>query len=149
MRFWAKATQSASAPSKLFSWKLLAVAGLELYPKSPPIKPLTNIALLSPHFGLWSLDFCRVIDAFEGQPENGGAILRSGFVYGTLPGHAFRGEEIFSIEWHLAREEVWYDIYSFALPANFLIRLAGPLARAAQERFASESLNEAARAASA
>jgi uncharacterized protein (UPF0548 family) len=66
-----------------------------------------------------------------------------------LPGHAFRGEEIFSIEWHLAREEVWYDIYSFALPANFLIRLAGPLARAAQERFASESLNEAARAASA
>ena len=110
----------------LFSWKLLAVTGLELYPKSPPIKPLTNIALLSPHFGLWSLDFCRVIDAFEGQPENGGAILRSGFVYGTLPGHAFRGEEIFSIEWHLAREEVWYDIYSFSLPANFLIRLAGP-----------------------
>ena len=137
----------ARAVSSLLSWRLLTVAGLEIFPSQPPIEPQTNLALLSRHFvrlgGLWSLDFCRVIYILEAQPENGGAIRRTGFAYGTLPGHAVRGEEIFSVEWHTATGEVWYDIFSFSLPANVLIRLAGPLARAAQKRFASASLSEA------
>ena len=137
----------ARAVSSLLSWRLLTVAGLEIFPSQPPIEPQTNVALLSRHFarlgGLWSLDFCRVIYILEAQPENGGAIRRTGFAYGTLPGHAVRGEEIFSIEWHVATNEVWYDIFSFSLPGNVLIRLAGPLARAAQKQFASASLCEA------
>ena len=135
------------AVNALLSWRLLTVAGLEIFPSQPPIKPQTNVALLSRHVarlgGLWSLDFCRVIYILEAQPENGGAIRRTGFAYGALPGHAVRGEEIFSIEWHVATNEVWHDIFSFSLPANVLIRLAGPLARAAQKRFASASLSEA------
>jgi uncharacterized protein (UPF0548 family) len=113
------------------------------------MQPETNVALLSRHFrrlgGLWSLDFCRVIYLLEAQPENGGKIERTGFAYGTLPGHAVRGEEIFSIEWHVDTNEVWYDIFSFSLPANVLIRLAGPLARAAQKQFASASFGAASR----
>jgi uncharacterized protein (UPF0548 family) len=137
----------ARAVSALLSWRLLTVAGLEIFPSQPPIEPQTNVALLSRHFarlgGLWSLDFCRVIYILEAQPEHSGAIRRTGFAYGTLPGHAVRGEEIFSIEWHVATNEVWYDIFSFSLPANVLIRLAGPFARAAQKQFASASLSEA------
>jgi uncharacterized protein (UPF0548 family) len=137
----------ARAVNALLSWRLLAVAGLEIFPSQPPMQPQTNIALLSRHFarlgGLWSLDFSRVIYILEAQPEKGGAIQRTGFAYGTLPGHAVRGEEVFSIEWHLATNEVWYDIFSFSLPANVITRLAGPLARAAQKQFASASLREA------
>ena len=137
----------ARAVSALLSWRLLTVAGLEIFPSQPPIEPQTNVALLSRHFarlgGLWSLDFCRVIYILEAQSEHGGAIRRTGFAYGTLPGHAVRGEEIFSIEWHVATNEVWYDIFSFSLPANVLIRLAGPFPRAAQKQFASASLSEA------
>jgi uncharacterized protein (UPF0548 family) len=137
----------ARAVNALLSWRLLTVAGLEIFPSQPPIEPQTNVALLSRHFarlgGLWSLDFCRVIYILEAQPENGGAIRRTGFAYGTLPGHAVRGEEIFSIEWHVATNEVWYDIFSFSLPANVLIRFAGPFLRAAQKQFASASLHEA------
>lgn len=121
VRFWAKATQSASAPSKRCSrrncWRSQDSNSTR---RVRPCNRLTNVALLSRHFGFWSLDFWHVIDVFEARSENGGAILRSGFAYGTLPGHAVRGEEIFSIEWHPAREKVWYDIYSFSLPANFL-----------------------------
>jgi len=117
------------------------------FPIATPIEPQTNVALLSRHFvrlgGLWSLDFCRVIYILEAQSEHGGAIRRTGFAYGTLPGHAVRGEEIFSIDWHVATNEVWYDIFSFSLPANVLIGLAGPFLRAAQKRFASASLSEA------
>ena len=133
------------AVNALLSWRLLAVGGLELFPKDLPMQPQTNVALLSRHFGLWSLDFCRVIYVLEAQSESQGAIQRTGFAYGTLPGHAVRGEEIFSIEWHMVTNEVCYDIFSFSRPANLVIGLAGPLARSAQRQFASASLKEASR----
>src|SRR5215475_3921699 len=83
------------AVKALLSWRLLTVAGLELFPAQPAMRTETCVALLSRHFGLWSLDFCRVIYVLEAEPGNGGAIQRTGFAYGTLPGHAVRGEEIF------------------------------------------------------
>ena len=127
----------------LFSWQLLAIDGLQVFPCKTPLQPNTDVAILSRHFGIWSADFCRVIYVLRDQPEKSGEILRSGFGYGTLPGHAVRGEEIFSIEWHPGTEDVWYDIYSFSLPANPLIRLLGPVARATQKRFARASLQKA------
>jgi uncharacterized protein (UPF0548 family) len=135
----------ARAVDALLSWKLLAVAGLELFPAHPLMQPRTDVALLSRHFGLRSLDFCRVIYVFEGESESAGAIQRTAFAYGTLPGHAVCGEEVFSIEWHPATNEVWYDIFSFSVPGNFLVRLAGPLARSAQKQFTSASIREALR----
>lgn len=129
----------------LFSWQLLAIDGLEVFPSTATLQPNTNVAILSRHFGIWSVDFCRVIYALRDEPENDGAILRTGFAYGTLPGHAVSGEEIFSIEWHPATQEVWYDIYSFSLPATPLVRLIAPIARATQRRFARASLEKATR----
>ncbi|SRR5579862_136055 len=130
--------------SALFSWELLTVGTLELFSTTPQVAPQDDVALLTWHFGIWSVDFCRVIYILNEEPVQNGKILRTGFAYGTLPGHAVKGEEIFSVEWHPATEEVWYDIFSFSLPANLLIRLAGPLARATQRRFAQASLNKAA-----
>jgi len=45
----------------LFSWDLLTVANLELFYATPPATPQTTVAILSRHFGMWSVDFCRVI----------------------------------------------------------------------------------------
>jgi uncharacterized protein (UPF0548 family) len=129
----------------LFSWKLLAIDGLEVFPSALALQPGTDVAILSRHFGIWSVDFCRVIYVLKDEQEQNGAVLRTGFGYGTLPGHAVSGEELFSLEWHPATEEVWYDVYSFSLPATPLVRLVAPLARATQRRFARESLEKAAR----
>lgn len=131
------------AVKALFEWQLLGVGGIEAFPADAPVRPGTKVAMLSRHFGLWSLDFCRVIYVLNREQERHGAIERTGFAYGTLPGHAVRGEEIFSIEWHPASSEVWYEIFSFSQPANLLIRLASPLARRAQRRFAAASLRAA------
>ena len=128
----------------LFSWQLLAIQGLEVFPSTPVLHPRTNVAILSRHFGIWSVDFCRVIYVLHDEPEQNGAILRTGFGYGTLPGHAVKGEEVFSVEWHPATDEVWYDIFSFSLPANLLVRFAAPLACATQRHFAQASLDKAA-----
>jgi uncharacterized protein (UPF0548 family) len=133
------------AVNALFSWELLTVGSLEVFATAPGVVPQADVAILSRHFGIWSVDFCRVIYVLNEEPENGGAMLRTGFGYGTLPGHAVRGEEIFSIERHLATQEVWYDIYSFSLPANPLLRLLSPFALAAQRRFARASLQKAVR----
>src|SRR5262249_4324672 len=128
----------------LFSWRLLAIAGLRVFLSAPALEAGTDVAMLSRHFGMWSVDFCRVIYVLEEEPEQRAAILRTGFAYGTLPGHAVRGEESFSVEWHPATEEVWYDIYSFSLPATALVRRLAPLARRRQRRFARASLEKAA-----
>jgi uncharacterized protein (UPF0548 family) len=136
------------AVAALFSWTLLAVSGIEVVSPAPKVEPQADLALLSPHFGIWSVDFCRVIYVLRGAPEDNGAVERTGFGYGTLPGHAVKGEERFSIEWHSATEEVWYDIYSFSQPSSLLVRVLAPVVRAAQRRFARDSLARAAAIAS-
>jgi uncharacterized protein (UPF0548 family) len=129
----------------LFSWKLLAVGGLEAFPDVDELEVGTNVALRSHQLGLWSLDFCRVIYVVKDEPEQDGRVRRTGFGYGTLPGHAVRGEEIFSLEWHPESEEVWYEIRSFSRPATALVKLASPIAWAMQRRFAGASLEKARR----
>jgi uncharacterized protein (UPF0548 family) len=62
-----------------------------------------------------------------------------GFAYGTLPGHAARGEERFSIEWH-SDDTVWYDLLAFSRPGHWLIWLGYPCVRRLQRRFALASL---------
>jgi uncharacterized protein (UPF0548 family) len=109
------------------------------------MQPHSNVALLSRHFGPWSLDFCRVIYVWDRQSEDGGAVQRTRFALWNFAGHAVRGEEIFSIEWHTATQKVWYEIFSFSRPANLLIELRGPLARSAQRRLAAASVLEALR----
>jgi hypothetical protein len=63
------AAAQARAANALLSWQLLGVAGLEVFPKNPEMQPQTNVALLSQHLGIWSLDFCRVIYVLEEQSE--------------------------------------------------------------------------------
>ena len=65
-----------------------------------------------------------------------GEVERFGFAYGTLPDHAERGEELFTVEWRHADDSVWYDLLSYSQPNHQLARLAGPIARQTQKRFA-------------
>ena len=55
-----------------------------------------------------------------------------------VKGRAEMGEERFSVEW---REDgtVWYDLLAFSRPRLWLARLAHPLTRRVQRRFARES----------
>jgi uncharacterized protein (UPF0548 family) len=137
--------QLPALAAALLSWKLLAVDGLRPFPDKDVVEPGTNVAILSRHFGLWSLDFCRVIYVLDDEPEQDGKIRRTGFGYGTLPGHAVRGEEIFSIEHHVESDELWYEIRSFSKPSNLLVELSGPIGWAAQRSFARASVEKAAR----
>jgi uncharacterized protein (UPF0548 family) len=125
------------ACTALQQWQMFAVDWIKLHPANAPLCPGATVAVLIQHFGFCSLNPCRIVYTIdETTPVN----RRFGFAYGTLPGHAERGEERFLIEWQLADDKVWYDLLAFSRPASWLPQLAYPLTRSLQRRFAKASL---------
>jgi uncharacterized protein (UPF0548 family) len=79
----------------------------------PGIGPL---ALAAPCLIVWAAD----------EPR------RTGFGYGTLPGHPERGEEGFVLN-HDADDIVRFHVRSFSAPARWFSRAAGPLLHVATD----------------
>jgi uncharacterized protein (UPF0548 family) len=120
----------ATALEALRQWKMFNVAGVRLYWPNVAIEPGSVVAVVILHFGFWSLNCCRIAYVLD----DGGPIRRFGFAYGTLPEHAERGEERFTIEWHRDSDRVEYEILSFSRPANIWTCLAYPVTRWLQKR---------------
>jgi uncharacterized protein (UPF0548 family) len=125
----------ARAVAALRSWQMFDTGWTKLCWETTPQETGATVAILIKHCGFWSLNAARIVYAFE---ENG-ATERAGFAYGTLPAHAERGEERFSVEFHRADESVWYDLYAFSQPRHWLAQAGYPLARYLQKRFARDS----------
>lgn len=125
----------ARAVTALRKWGMYELDWTKLYWPDTPIIEGATVAILARHFGFWSLNPCRIIYVLEEE----GTIQRSGFAFGTLPGHAEQGEERFAIEWDHISDSVWYDLFSFARPHQPLAKIGSPLARLIQRRFAKDS----------
>lgn len=61
---------------------------------------------------------------------------RTGFAYGTLPGHPVCGEEAFVVERSAEDDTVWLTVTAFSRPACWYVRAVGPVGRVAQRAFA-------------
>ena len=107
-----------------------------------PIEAGQTVAVLVPLYGLWSLNACRIAYPFESAD----AVRQFGFAYGTLADHMESGEERFTVEWRRDDDSVWYDLFACSRPRHPLARLARPLSRALQRRFARDSLQAMLRA---
>jgi uncharacterized protein (UPF0548 family) len=106
---------------------------LRLYWPNSPIRAGTDVAVMVHHFGFYSLNACRIVYVVQDDaPER----RQYGFAYGTLPEHAERGEERFTVEWNRTDDSVWYDILAFSRPKKLLAEMAYPLSRSLQRRFA-------------
>jgi|ERR1700728_401507 len=123
------------AKSAIRQWKMFEMSWIHLCWPDTPIEPGSTVAVLVSHFGFWSMNACRIVYVVEGH----GSLERYGLAYGTLPDHAEMGEERFTVEFNREDQTVWYDIYAFSRP-DMLARLAYPLSRALQKRFARDSL---------
>lgn len=64
---------------------------------------------------------------------------RRGYAYGTLPGHAERGEEAFVVEIDNT-DRVLLTVTAFSTPGSVLTRLGGPVARLGQAWMAARYL---------
>ena len=63
---------------------------------------------------------CRVVYVVD-EPD------RRGFAYGTLPGHAESGEELFLVRYDPATENVFAEVTAFSRHATWWSRLGSPV----------------------
>ena len=124
------------AVDALRGWRMFEVGWVRVCWPETRVEVGNTVAVLGKHYGLWSLNACRVV--YQVEEEDSG-VRRSGFAYGTLPEHAESGEERFAVEWG-RDDEVWYDIYAFSKPNNALASIGKPFARILQRRFARDSM---------
>jgi uncharacterized protein (UPF0548 family) len=118
----------AAACDAIRDWKMFAAPLAWVEPSGVPIAAGEVVAVVAHALGLWWLNAARIVYVID-EPR------RFGFAYGTLPGHVECGEERFSVEW-LEDDTVWYDLLAFSRPRYWGARLAKPVARLLQRRFA-------------
>lgn len=124
----------AAGCEALRCWTMFPAPWTRIEPAGTPPAPGWAVAMIAHVYGLWWLNACRIVYTID----EAAPVRRFGFAYGTLPGHVECGEERFSIEL-LADGSVWYDLRAFSRPRYWPVRLARPLARGLQRRFAVES----------
>ena len=124
-----------AAKSALRRWEHFHLGWVEASPTETPIKAGEVVAVMGCVLGIWWLNACRIVYVIDEV----GPITRFGFAYGTLPCHVESGEERFLIEWDRSDGGVWYDILAFSRPNYFVTKLAYPLVRCFQKKFARDS----------
>lgn len=125
----------ARAQDAIRAWAMFEPSWITVFPAAAPIRVGTTVALRVRHFGIWSLNACRIVALVDER----GTIDRYGFVYGTLPSHGLQGEERFSVEWNHDDDAVTYDLLAASRPASLSSWLGLPLVRRIQRRFARDS----------
>lgn len=123
------------AKEALRAWRQFDLGWVRLLPSDAPIEVGTTVGVLAKHYGFWSLNTARMVYLIE----ESGKVERFGFGYGTLPGHAERGEERFSVEWSREDNMVHYDVLAFSRPKHPLAWPGYPFVRVLQKRFARDS----------
>jgi uncharacterized protein (UPF0548 family) len=123
------------AVEALCRWRQFDLGWVRLLPPDAPVEVGTTVGVLARHLGFWSLNTARILYLVE---ETGG-VERFGFGYGTLPGHAERGEERFGVEWNRENGLVHYEVFAFSRPKHPLAWPGYPFARLLQRRFARDS----------
>jgi uncharacterized protein (UPF0548 family) len=133
----------ARAVEALRRWRMYETGWTKLCWPDAPITEGTVVGVLGRHFGLWSLNACRIVYVIE---EEASLLRRYGFAFGTLPAHVERGEERFTVEWDRADDSVFHEVFALAHP---LARAGPPFVRLVQRRFAAASLRAMAAAVNA
>lgn len=117
-----------AAGRALLEWRMHRRAGVSVETGAPAAEPGAAVVMGVGAGRLRLRAPCRVVWTVR-EPR------RTGWAYGTLPGHPFRGEEAFEVITD-GTDTVWLAITAFSRPAVWYTRAAGPLARLVQRCYA-------------
>lgn len=123
-----------AACGALRAWKMFPAPWTRISPTDAPLREGIDVAMQANALGVWWLNSARIVYLLDETTP----VRRFGFAYGTLRAHVEEGEERFSVELH-ADGSVWYDLRAFSRPRFWPVRLAKPVARGLQRRFARDS----------
>lgn len=121
----------AAAQEAIRQWQMFPGDWAYVRPVNIPIRVGEMVAVVARILGIWWLNSCRVVCVLESDRQ-------FGFAYGTLPGHAECGEELFLVE-RADDGTVRYSLRAFSRPRHWLARLAYPMTRAYQRKFGRDS----------
>lgn len=127
-------TEFESAAARLMRWRIHEAAGLRVSASSRHVEPDAVVEMFLGQRWMRVRAVCRVVYVIN-EPD------RVGFAYGTLPGHAERGEESFILDRRNGTPR--FTVRAFSSPASRLARAAGPIAGVAQLVMAERYLREA------
>jgi uncharacterized protein (UPF0548 family) len=109
------------AAEAVMQWGMLRGAGLR-------VEATTEVAAVGSevivHMGPVRVP-CRVVYVVD-EPD------RRGFAYGTLPGHAESGEELFVVRYDPSTDDVFAEVTAFSRHATWWSKAAGPITSRAQ-----------------
>lgn len=97
-------------------WGMLRGAGLRVEATAPVAAVGAEVLV---HFGPITVP-CRVVYVVD-EPD------RRGFAYGTLPGHAACGEELFLVRYDPVSQDVYAEVTAFSRHATWWSRLGSPV----------------------
>lgn len=97
-------------------WGMLRGAGLRVQPTMPVAAAGAEVLV---HLGPVAAP-CRVVYVVD-EPD------RRGFAYGTLPGHAESGEELFLVRYDPDSQDVYAEVAAFSRHATWWSRLGSPV----------------------
>lgn len=110
----------AAAGRALLRWDMQRAAGLRIAAGTPDASPGVRVVMRAGPVRIP----CEVVWTVAEE-------RRTGFAYGTLPGHPECGEESFVVEYE-AGGAVRLDVTAFSRPAAWYARAAGPAGRLVQ-----------------
>lgn len=123
----ATAEDAAALGDDLLAWRFQAAAGVRVDADGPARPGLRVVS--RPGLGPVRLTAPCVVVAVDE------AACHTAFAYGTLPGHPFRGEELFAVE-RGADGSVWFVVEAFSLPVAWWARAAWPFVGIGQHAYA-------------
>lgn len=131
------------AVEALRAWRMFDMPWVVLDAPGPPTAG-DVLAFASHQYGLWALHAVRVVDAWS---TDDGQTRSCGFAYGTLPRHAVRGEERFTLS-QQGDGPVLFTIRQFSRPSSRALRVLGRASRGVQDAFVDGALAAMVRAVS-
>ncbi|WP_124342069.1 YndJ family transporter, partial [Cellulomonas algicola] len=123
----ATAEEAAALGDDLLAWRIQAEAGVRVEADGPARRGVRVVS--RPGVGRLRLTAPCVVVAVDE------AACHTAFAYGTLPGHPFRGEELFAVE-RGADGSVWFVVEAFSLPTAWWTRVAWPVVGVGQHAYA-------------
>jgi uncharacterized protein (UPF0548 family) len=118
------------AAESVMRYGMLRGAGVRVEAGTPVAEPGAGVlGRLGPF-----LAPCRVVYVLD-EPD------RRGFAYGSLPGHAVRGEEMFAVRYDPTDGGVHAEVAAFSQPATWWSRLGSPVLALVQKLVTRRYLN--------
>ncbi|CAA0096312.1 Uncharacterised protein [Mycolicibacterium vanbaalenii] len=111
------------AAARGMRWGMLRGAGLRVEATTPVAEVGAEVLV---HLGPVVAP-CRVVYVVD-EPD------RRGFAYGTLPGHAESGEELFLVRYDPTTDNVIAEVIAFSRHATWWSRLGSPVTSLVQRR---------------